>query len=1146
MPGVTAGHPGLHIVRSASLASLADDLAGRLADAPPWDPFIAVEVAVPSRGVERWLTQRLSTQLGATPSEAGVCANLRFPFLGGVVDRLLVATLGGPTAAPDPWAPERLAWPLLGVLDELSSAPVYEPLHLHLSEDGAPAPRRRFPLARRIADLFDRYALYRPDMVAAWRAGHDVDGDGAALPSNLVWQPRLWRELSSMLEVPSPDVRTSDGIRRLERGQVERTDDLPGSVTVFGVLGVPPRHLELLAALARHVPVTLYTLATCPAWPAAMASPRPRNPLLVASGGVAREAHTVLAQHADRVAPLPASKAAATTALEVLQDDVRHDHRRGRDPDVPARIWRDGDDSIQVHACHGPLRQLEVLREVLLGLLEDDPTLEPRDIVVVTPDVEAYAPIVPAAFPQRQSEVTGSPQDGPTDLPVRVADQAGRDQDASTALLGLLELVTARVTASQVLDVLAAPPMRASFALSESDLDELQRWLLDTGVAWGIDADHRRELIEVADDAHTWAAALDRWVLGAAMADDGTRLVGAVRPYDDVEGGGVDLLGRVTAATEAVFGALRALRRSRPIGEWVAALHDAVTQLLDPGPGQARDADLTAALANLRGDLDELRSDATAAQGRGGSVPISLEELRGLLADRLAAGRRSVATGTGAITFTGLQPLRNVPHRVVCLVGMDDGAVPRTVARHGFDLLESPSRPGDPDPRAEERQLLLDAVLSATDHLVVTYSGYDPRTNEPLQPAVPVSELLDVLGEAYGAPVPVVHPHPLQPHSARYFRAAVAGEVPVLHAFDPHHLAAARAAAGATGLAPGFLATPLPAAGAELAAPEVIELDELVRFLEHPIRFLLQRRLGLSLGEDDQRLADRDPIALGPLQRWQLGQELLTLRLAGTDPGPWRELTMAAGTVPVGGLGEVALAGVEELVDQVVSEVDGIAGEPWRQPIDLAVPTSGVAGTDLHAVRLTGSVELVGSTVLHVGVSRLKAKHRLAAWVRTVAVLAVAPDPATRAVLIGAGRTSGSGVKPIALDPVQGLAGPHEATAGPPERGPAEGIAELARDHLAALVALYLRGHREVAALLPETGAAYAEARAAGAEHPAALAVAERAWTGSGPFGGDRDDPYVVQAFGRDSDLAAIDARHPFGVAADLLWRPILAAKATS
>ncbi len=1124
---MTGSEQGLRVVRSSSSAALADHLADRLVAAPPPDPFSSFEVVVPSRGVERWLTQRLSTRLGATSGEAGVCANVAFPFLGGLVERILAATLGGRHGGVDPWSPERLAWPRLALLDDLPAAPSFEPLRLHLTEGGVPALRRRFPLARRIADLFDRYALYRPDMVAAWRNGEDVDGNGVPLAANLAWQPPLWRRLTAELAAESPDRRTTESIRRLGRGELVAAGDLPDAVTVFGVLSLPPRHLELLVALSRRVPVTLYTLAPCAAWTSADPEPRPSNPLLVASGAVVRAAHTVLAPHLGSAVRLPGPEEPAepVTALAVLQDDVRHDRRRGWGRAAPALQWSDGDGSVQVHACHGALRQLEVLREVLLGLLEDDPTLEPRDIVVLTPDVEAYAPIVPAAFPRRQRDGAGGGDDGPADLPVVVADRTVHEGDAvGSSLLAVLDLATARVTASQVLDLLATAPVRARFSLSVGDLDELQRWLLDTGVSWGIDAEHRGELIDLADDAHTWSAALDRWTLGAAMADDGTRLVGDVLPYDDVEGGGVELLGRVGAATEAVS----------PQAAVVASL-------FDPGPGPGRSAELTAQLAQVRGMLDDVVTDAATVSGESSAVELSLEELRGIVADRLVTGTGPAATGTGAITLTGLVSLRNVPHRVVCLVGMDDGALPRAGVQHGFDLLEAPSRPGDPDPRLEERQLWLDAVLSATDHLVITYSGHDPRTNERLQPAVPVSELLEVLEASFIGPVTVVHSQPLQPHSARYFRDPVPGEEPVLRAFDPQHLAAARAAVRATGPAPGFLATPLPPPAAELVAAEVVELDELIRFLTHPVRFLLQRRLGLSLGEDDRRLADRDPTELGGLERWQLGQELLELRLADGVPERWRELTMASGTAPVGGLGEVALQGIEEVVERVVAKVGEIDGDRRLRAVEVGVP---VTGAHVDGTRLVGSVELVGRTVLHVGVSRPKAKHQLAAWVRTLSVLAGDPELRPQAVLIGGDRRLVAGVRQIGLDPLAGLAAGVDTTSGATPPGPDE-LAEVARAHLGDLVSLYLRGHREVLALLPETAAEYAAARADGLDHPTAIATAHhRAWVGNGGFGGDRDDAYVVQAFGRDTELADIDARHPLGAAAELLWRPLLAARA--
>ncbi|MFP4150265.1 MAG: exodeoxyribonuclease V subunit gamma, partial [Nitriliruptoraceae bacterium] len=522
---------GVEVVRATSVAVLADHLAERLRTDPPEDPFATIEIAVPSRGMERWLAQRLSGVLGATAEEGGVAANLSFPFLGGLIQRIVAAAVGDPPQGGDPWAPDRLVWPLLRLLDELPDDPELLPLRTHLTEEGRPAPRRRFPLARRIADLFDRYALYRPDMIAAWRDGAAVDGEGAPLAANLAWQPVLWRRLERQVGAPSPDQRFDRAIEAL-RSTGPLPGVLPPAVTVFGVLSVPPRHRDLLVAAASRVPVTLHVVTPCPAWSVAEPRPVPSNPLLVASGSRARDAHTVLHPllgGSEVLADEPAwqceqvdGAAAPATVLKVLQHDVRADRRRGGTAPLPALPRAAGDRSVQVHTCHGLVRQLEVLREVLLGLLEDDPTLEPRDIVVLTPDVAAVAPLLPAAFPSRHGG-SAAPADGPEDLPVRVADRSlGETSAVAGALLRLLEQATGRAGASQVLDLLATSPVRARFGLTAADLARLPGWLLGCGVSWGRDAEHRAALLGLDDDAHTWRAGLDRWTLGAAMADEPT------------------------------------------------------------------------------------------------------------------------------------------------------------------------------------------------------------------------------------------------------------------------------------------------------------------------------------------------------------------------------------------------------------------------------------------------------------------------------------------------------------------------------------------------------------------------------------------------------------------------------------------------
>ncbi len=1138
----------LRVVRATGVDALAEQLVGQLLAAPPADPLAGIEVAVPGRGMERWLVQRLAEDLGRDGDEAGVCANVGFPFLGSVLQRSIRAVLGDQDGEGDPWQPDRLVWPLLELLDDLPADPDLAPLHTHLTDGGQPAPARRFPLARRIADLFDRYALYRPDLVRAWTQGAWSGPSGRELPTGVRWQPLLWRELSRRLSAPDPERRLTATLAALDGEQVVWPEELPDAITVFGIFGLPPRHLDLLVALGRHRPVTLYLLTACPRWAADRPAPTPGNSLLAASGGAAAEAHTVLASRlGERVPPVavPEEPEPAASVLSVLQADLLADRQRGQPGSAPHHRLDPDDRSVQVHAAHGAMRQLEVLREVLLGLLEDDPTLVPRDIVLLLADVPTYAPLLAAAFPATGADTA----DGPPALPVRVADRSLRQRTGvGQVLLSVLELATGRVTASQLLDLLASPPVRARFALTEPQLAELPAWLQGTGTRWGLDAEHREALMGLHDGAHTLQAGLDRLVLGAAMADDG-RLVGEVLPFDDVEGAGLPLVGQLSDAVASLTGCLGSLRAPRPIADWVGALEAVLTILVDPGAGERTPPELTAQLAAVRTVLERLVVDSR--------VALTLEELRGLLTASFEQRAVVAAFGTGAITATSLVPLRNVPHRVVCLVGMDDGVLPRSSLRPGFDLMAADRRAGDPDPRLEDRQLVLDAVRAAGDHLVITTTGHDPRTNEPRQPSVVVTELLDLLARSVVVPGDedaeavrrrLVSTHPLQRHSPRYFAAAPAGEQPLPRAFDRDDHAAARSATGPSRPPAVFFPEALPPPPPELIDPEVVDLDELVRGLEHPVRFLLQRRLGLVLGEDDRRIDDRDPVELDALERWRLTQQLLEQRLhrRDDDAAGWRRRTLAAGTTPVGGLGEASLDGIEETVAALVAAAAQVPDTRRTVPIDVRVPVPD-DGSAPGQRRVLGAVELRGSTLLHVGASRLKAKHRLAAWVRLLAVLASGDEttPVARLITPGAapgsvsGSASGAAPKQVVLDP--------SSLAGDSARDGNGGLAAAARTELGWLVGCWLRATVEPVALLPETAHAYALRRNKGEADPArALRAVRATWEGRDQTTGEQRDAYVVQAFGADLPLAELERRHPFTALAERLWFPILAAEGSA
>jgi len=1054
------------IVQRAERADrLLDELAAHLGGDDPFAPDV---VAVPTRGIERWVTQQLAVR-------AGICANVRFPSPREVVADA-VARASGIDPQADPWQPARAAWALVEVIDAHLHEEWMATLRRHL--DRSPEPQaRRLGVARRLARLLHRYAHHRPAMVQAWAQGRLVDDAGRPLPADLVWQAQLWRLLRDRLaDVPHPAARVDDACARLVTEP--ELVDLPGRVSVFGLTRLPAGDLQVLRALAQQRELHLLLLHPSPAlWDrladAAPAVRRraedptvgvPRHPLLASWGRDVRELQLLLgpgtpSRHHGAIA-------ASETLLGRLQRQIRDDVAVGT-PEPPGP----GDRSLQVHACHGRARQVEVLRDCVLGLLADDPTLEPRDVLVMCPDIEDFAPLISATFGAgRVDPEDDDAGDRPAGLRVRLADRAVRQTNPVLATVtALMDLVAGRVAASAVLDLADREPVRRRFGLDDDDLGRLERWVAGTGVRWGLEAGHRAPFrLDVVGEG-TWRAGLDRILLGAAIAEDGGRLWHGTLPLDDVDSGAIDLAGRFAELVDRLDDARERLGRPQPIGAWAQAIADAADAVADPGPRNAWQR------AELHRILDELVREAAASA----DVDVTPAEVRELLADRLAGRPTRANFRTGALTVCTLMPMRSVPHRVVCLLGLDDGAFPRAGTRDGDDLLLRDPCLGEPDVRSEDRQLLLDAVMAATGTLVVTYTGNDERTNAPRPPAVPVTELLDAVEQAAGAAgrAAVVTRHPLQPFDPANFRAGVPWS------FDRGMGDGAAALRGAR-RAPA--AAPL-AEALEPLAEDTIALDDLVRFVEHPVKAFLRQRLGVRISDLPDEVADELTLEADGLAKYAVGDRLLRARLAGTPDADAVAAERARGQLPPAG----------ELQRAVLADVGPCVVAIARQA-ETVLPSPGAgASRDVRVVlpdgrRLAGTVGgVAGDTLQTVSYATLRARHRLAAWVRLLALVA-AGEPVERAVVVGRYRSGGA---------VSAFATPEEGDR-----------AAWALDQLKVLVSLRDRGLREPLPLACETAAAFAAAAPRGTE--AAIRAATGKWASTFTFPGEDRDPEHDVAFG--------------------------------
>lgn len=898
------------------------ELACTLLAQPLSEPLAPALVVVPSQGMGRWLTLQLARSTGiAMQLEVQLPAKFVWD-----VSRLVLGQLPEQSA----FSPSSLTWRLYDWLCEPEHC-AQAPRLAHYLAGGDE--RRRLSLAVKIADVFDQYLLYRDDWLAAWERNELLD-----LGPDEGWQALLWRELTKDGH-PHRARLLDELLQRLHNP--EPIAGLPERVVVFGISSLPPHHLRVLEGLARHCEVILFALNPCrEAWGEIRdireLAKRPElspdewyldvgNPLLASLGKQGRDFFDSLFSLASgeggQETGLYSEDADLhdSSLLQALQNDILR--LRTRQPEERLQLRAD-DRSLEVHCAHSPLREVEILHDQLLARFAANPQLTPDQVVVLTPDIERYAPYIEAVF---------APREGVPRIPFSLADRSLRaETPLIEAFLSLLALPDSRFTAEEVLTWLEQPALAAKAGIDADDLPLLRDWLSSAGVRWGRDGEHRQQLGLPADAAFTWRQGLDRLLLGFAappqLAAGHAPLLGDSWPLDALEGARAQLLGRLVAFVERLAALAQTLQRQRSLSDWADTLQGLIDELFDE-----REAGDTLLL--LSKACAALREQALAA---GIERPLELALIRQQLTAALEQGSGASGFLTGAVTFCTMVPMRSLPFALVCLLGLDDGALPRRTPAAGFDLIGQKPRHGDRARRLDDRYLLLETLLSARQGLYLSYVGRDPRSNAVLPPSVLISELLDVVDltatyrdvgtaastresllptcgsgldrepgatetsrprpllQEQKASARIIHQHPLQP-------------------FAPGNFASAAHAGFA---APWFRAAqrlsepvvPAPAFASRLAAPDAdwltIEPSQLLHCFKHPARYLLEQRLGLHLAQGTEVLAGDEPFSVEWTSQHGLRQlALQAIEQNWTEPQE-RAVAAASGWLPVGELGQ--------------------------------------------------------------------------------------------------------------------------------------------------------------------------------------------------------------------------------------------------
>jgi exodeoxyribonuclease V gamma subunit len=934
----------LELLQSNRMQLLIETLCARLQQ--PENPFEATLVVVQSQGIGQWLKVELAKRLG-------IAANIDCMLPAELIWRLYQRVL--PSGLPDesPFSRQLMTWRLMQLLPN-SREPT---IQRYLSE-GADYQLRLYQLSHAIAGLYDQYLIYRPDWIYDW--------ENNKAEAELAWQSELWRELVAQPGMNSKLHRASlhkAFIDTLASGHAS----LPKQLNVLGISSLPAMHLETLQAVAEQEQVSIYFLNPSEHYWGDIQSEKDvakksirhllgkegplleedylevGNPLLSSTGKQGREFLELLLE------------AESVNAVDLFQNIDNHNMLGQVQADLlnlefggevysgnssPTQQPRHSDDySIQIHCTHSRMREVEVLLDQILALIDRSDGLKPSDIIVMAPDISLYAPFIQAVFQRK--------------LPFSITDRPAVDESAVlVAFNKLLSLPDSRLTATEVMDFLEIPTVAARFELGEADVSRLQYWVREAGIRFEMDGSSKASRWHLPkDDYNTWRFGLDRLLMGLAMEPE-SGLYANTAPME-VSPGDAALIGTLCQILDLLVLHREALSQDHAAEEWQSVIIAMLSDLMSV----TSEEEFSVALVT-----DALSTLSQQAQSANFNDPITSRLFRFWLGEQLRQPPQNRGFVSGGITFATLVPMRSIPYDCVCLLGMNDREFPREDKPLSFDLMAKDYRKGDRSRRNDDRYLFLEALLSAQLTFYVSFIGRGQKDNKEKPPSELVSELIDYLSRVYGKAPTLIHP--LQPFNAVYYDPAS----PIRSYATNWYKALTEQQA------------PIEFVDRVLRQTDDVpleHLDQLTRFFRHPAKYYLNQQLGVFFREDEGDLKDTESFELDGLEKYQLADGALTTLLNQESLDHWSEQTRASGQLLPGIMGQQQLHRELELAIQIAKAVEEIGGNA-RSVAQFEVASGNF---HLHAeVTLRGGIHIASRT------GDLKARQRIDTWIRHLAL----------------------------------------------------------------------------------------------------------------------------------------------------------------
>ena len=1040
----------LTLTQSNQLSQLVEAFSRKRLSPP--DPLHPTPVVVPSHGMGQWLKMELARH-------QGISANIATMLPARFIWQLYRDLLPDLRLAEDiQFDARNIAWRLYKLLPRLIRDESFNELSRYLEPPGDEN-LRRWHLATKLADVYDQYLVYRPDWIIAWESGE--------LPTNrsLQWQAQLWRAMMDDTDrIDSIDHRAhlhKALMAQLSSGNAD-VSPLPTTLRIFGIASLPPIHLETFMALSHVMDVEIFFQNPCAEYWGDIISNRDQarqsvralvdkdidqplleddylsvgNPLLASMGQLGREfleqLLTIDSLHViddfKRRSEVT-QKLTCPTLLTIIQDDILDMTFAGTFDNMPAEpLDTPMDDSVQVHVCHSRMREVEVLFDALHTLLDNNNprNIAAQDIIVMMPDVSAYAPYIEAVFEERIAHT--------------VVDRSWREESPTiVAFLKLLQLPLSRLSAVEMIDLIEVPGIARRFQLNEADLQLITRWITETGIRWEFDGDAKSRWKVPPEHKNTWQWGRARLLTGLAM-EQASGPVDGVLPLD-VDVDDTETLGSFLHLIHEVGRYRSLLARTHDTKHWRRLLLGMIDDFFD-----AED-DEDIALTMIRDAIFELDDQATGASV---DKPVSHQLIHACLTSSLSEPRQHRGFMRTGVTFATLVPMRSIPFKVVCLLGMNDADFPRPDRPVSFDGISKAPRRGDRSRRLDDRYLFLEALTAATEVFYISYVGRGIRDNQEKPPSVLVTEFLDYLQRGFDRELVTIHP--LQPFSKDYYST----ENLSLRSWEPLWYEALRQTAPAK----PFVSSALPAPS---DTEEMIAMDvsDLTLFFRHPVRFWLNVRLGVNLQIGEDALADTETFQLSPLDRYQIADAALATLARGEDIEAFREAIVASGLVLPGPMGNrqldqqidkaVAVANVLTQFDETPTSINHVISLP-------------------NNMMLTGHIDNIRDDILlEIRTGQLRKRQLIDLWIRHLFAC-----------------TTGNVKKSISISIDKEAPVLHVLQAVSPDQA----ISLLSR-----LTAYFRDGQQAPLMFIPETSHAWASSLAAGNTKHQAKRTAQRAWS---------------------------------------------------